>query len=122
MIKTRLTASAITLLIAASGVFAEPISTNYTAGPEPVYGWQDLEAHAEYPTLTKGICCETSVVLTFKIDAIGKVSDVKVTRSGGAPYDQAAIDAVLNTKWNPAMQNGHATPVSYELPFEFYSH
>lgn len=122
MIKTRLTASAIILLIAVSGVIGEPISTNYTAGPEPVHGWKDLEAHAEYPSLTKGICCETSVVLTFKIDAIGKVSDVTVTQSGGAPYDQAAIDAVMSTKWNPAMQNGHATAVKYELPFEFYSH
>lgn len=121
MIKAKLTLTTLLVLISVSGLFAEPISTNYTAGPEPVYGWENLQANTEYPSLTSGFCCETAVVLSFRIDAVGNVSQIEVTKSGGAPYDQAAIDAVLDTKWNPAMQNGNATPVHYELPFEFYS-
>jgi len=121
MIKTKLTLTALLLLISTVSLTAEPISTNYTAGPEPVYGWDNLEDNAEYPSITRGLCCATSVVVNFKIDAIGTVSQIEVTKSGGAPYDQAAIDAVMSTKWNPAMQNGNATPVSFSVPFEFYS-
>ncbi len=121
MIKTKLTLTALLLLISTVSLVADPISTNYTAGPEPVYGWNNLEKNAEYPSLTSALCCATSVVVNFKIDALGKVSQIEVTRSGGAPYDQAAIEAVMSTKWNPAMQNGTATPVSLSLPFEFYS-
>jgi len=121
MIKTKLTLTALLLLISTVGLMAEPVSTNYTAAPEPVYGWDNLQENAEYPSLTKGFCCATSVVLSFRIDAIGNISQIEVAKSGGAPYDLAAINAVTSTKWNPAMQNGTATPVSYQLPFEFYS-
>ena len=121
MIKTKLTLTALLLLISTVSLVADPISTNYTAGPEPVYGWDNLEENAEYPSLTRGMCCATSVVLNFKIDAVGKVSQIEVAKSGGAPYDQAAIEAVMSTKWNPAMQNGTARPVTMSLPFEFYS-
>ncbi len=121
MIKAKLTLTALLVLISAVSLTAEPISTNYTAGPEPVYGWDNLQENAEYPSLTAGLCCATSVVVNFNVDAVGNVSQIEVTKSGGAPYDQAAIDAVMSTKWNPAMQNGTATPVALSLPFEFYS-
>jgi len=121
MIKTKLTLTTILLLISAMGLIAEPLSTDYTAGPEPVYGWSELKENAEYPSLTKGFSSETAVTLTFRIDVVGNVSQIEITQSGGAPYDQAAINAVMSTKWNPAMQNGTAIPVSYELPFEFHS-
>lgn len=121
MIKTKLTLTALLLLISTVSLTAEPVSTNYTAGPEPVYGWENLQKNAEYPSLTRGLCCATSVVVNFRIDAVGQVSQIEVAKSGGAPYDKAAIDAIMSTKWNPAMQNGTATPVSFSLPFEFYS-
>ena len=121
MIKTKLTLTALLLLISTVSLTAEPISTNYTAGPEPVYGWENLRANAEYPSLPRSHSYASSVVLNFKIDEVGKVSQIQVAKSGGAPYDQAAITAVMNTKWNPAMQNGMARPVTFALPFEFYS-
>jgi len=121
MFKSKFSLITILVLVSAVALTAEPISPNYTGGPEPVYGWDNLRENAEYPSLTRGMCCATKVVLKFKIDAVGNVSDIQVANSGGAPYDQAAIDAVLKTKWNPAMQNGNARAVTYELPFEFYS-
>ena len=121
MFKTRLSLITVLVLISAVGLMAEPIAPNYTGAPEPVYGWDNLRENAEYPSLTRGMCCATSVVLQLKIDEVGNVSNIEVSKSGGAPYDQAAIDAVLKTKWNPAMQNGIARAVTYELPFEFYS-
>lgn len=119
MIKSKLSFITILVLISAIGLNAEPISTNYTAAPEPVYGWDNLAENAEYPSLIRDLGSESSVVLTFKVDILGNVSNIQVSTSGGAPYDEAAIEAVKKTKWYPAMQNGKATPVSYELPFEF---
>lgn len=121
MFKTRLSLIVTIILISAVGLMADPISPNYTGGPEPVYGWDNLRENAEYPSLTRGMCCATSVTLKFKIDEVGNISEIQVSESGGKPYDQAAIEAVMKTKWNPAMQNGTARAVTYELPFEFYS-
>ena len=120
MIKSKRSLIAILVLFTVMGLYAEPISTNYTAAQEPVYGWDNLKENAEYPSLITELNNGSSVVLTFKLDVLGNVSNIQVLSSGGAPYDQAAIEAVLKTKWYPAMQNGKATPVSYELPFEFY--
>ena len=121
MFKTKLSLTALLVLISTVSLIAEPITPNYTANPEPVYGWDALEANAEYPSLTRGLSNDVAVVLRFKIDQVGNVSDIQVSESGGAPYDAAAMEAVAKTKWNPAMMNGHAIPVTYELPFEFYS-
>jgi len=121
MFKTRLSFIALSLLISSAVIMAEPVSANYSGGPEPVYGWKALEANAEYPSITRGSRCDAAVVLRFRIDKLGKVSNIQVSQSGGAPYDEAAMEAVARTKWNPAMQNGHATAVTYELPFQFCS-
>ena len=121
MFKTKLSLTALLVLISTVSLMAEPIKTNYTANPEPVYGWDALEANAEYPSLPRGLCCDVAVTVSFKVDRVGNVSDIQISESGGAPYDAAAMAAVAKTKWNPAMQNGHAIPVTYELPFEFYS-
>ncbi len=121
MNKTKLTLTALFLIVSTATVMAEPISTNYSAEPEPVHGMQDLASKTIYPDFEQERGNDGYVVLNFHVDVIGNVSNIEVARSGGASFDQSAIAAVLATDWNPAMQNGTAIPVTYQLPFEFYA-
>lgn len=65
-----------------------------------------------YPTHAQLARIEGVVVLDAVIDAAGRVSDVRVTRSIQA-LDQAAIDAVRQWRFTPTLLNGE--PVSILL-------
>ena len=121
MTKTKLTLTALLLIVSTASLMAEPVSTNYTAKPEPVHGLQDLQKHTIFPALEQDRRNDGYVVLNFHIDVVGNISNIEVAKSGGASFDQAAIDAVMSTDWNPAMQNGTAIPVNFQIPFEFYA-
>lgn len=121
MIKAKLTLSTLALLLSVSFLSAEPISNTYTNVPEPVYGMDALENNTIYPSIAQDMGNDGYVLLRFHVDKVGNVSNISVTQSGGAVFDQAAIDAVQKTDWNPAMQNGTAIAVTFEIPFEFYS-
>ena len=121
MIKTKLTLSALFLIISTSSVFANPISSNYTSEPEPVHGMQDLENRTIFPTFEQDQGNDGYVLLNFHVDVVGNISNIEVVQSSGSYFDQSAIDAVKSTDWNPAMQNGTAIPVTYQVPFEFYA-
>jgi len=121
MIKSKLFFSALLLIVSTASLMADPISTSYTAEPEPVHGLQDLENRTIYPDFEQELGNDGYVVLNFHVDVVGNVSNIVVTRSGGASFDHSAIEAVMSTNWNPAMQNGTAIPVTFQLPFEFYA-
>ena len=65
-----------------------------------------------YPTHAQLAHIEGVVVLDAVIDATGRVTDVRVTRSIQA-LDQAAIDAVRQWRFTPTLLNGE--PVSILL-------
>lgn len=119
MIKKNITLATLILAITAGSLLANPMSLNYTSAPEPVYGMKALKEQATYPSLAKDLGVNGYVEVKFHIDVVGNISDVQIARSGGAPFDQSAISAVLSTDWNPAMQNGKAVAVTYTVPFEF---
>ena len=121
MIKSKLFLSAVFLIVSTVSLVANPISTNYTAEPEPVYGLQDLEAKTVYPDFEQELGNDGYVVLYFHIDVVGNISNIEVAQSGGPLFNKSAIEAVLAADWNPAMQNGRAIPVTYQLPFEFHA-
>ncbi len=121
MKKTKLTLTTLVLLLSMTTLIAEPVSNNYSSVPEPVNGMEYLEENTIYPDFQRELGNDGYVVLNFHVDAVGEVSNIVVTRSSGTTFDQAAITAVQNTDWNPAMQNGIAVPVTFELPFEFHS-
>ncbi|MCF7923123.1 MAG: energy transducer TonB [Candidatus Marinimicrobia bacterium] len=121
MIKTRLTLTALLLIVTTASLMANPVSTNYTAEPEPVHGLQDLVNRTIFPAFEQDLGRDGYVVLNFHVDVVGNISNIEVAKSAGPLFDQSAIEAVMSTDWNPAMQNGTATPVNYQLPFEFHA-
>ncbi len=121
MIKTKLTLTALLLIVTTAGLMAEPVSTNYSAVPQPVHGMQDLANRTIFPDFEQENGNDGYVLLSFHVDVVGNISHIIVVTSSGPLFDQAAIEAVQSTDWNPAMQNGRAIAVTYQLPFEFYA-
>lgn len=120
MTKVKLTLSTIIILITAMTATAEPMM-NYTSVPEPVYGMDALKQNTEYPKIPAPLREEGTVIVKFHVNVIGEISDVQVTQSAGSLLDERAMQAVRNTDWNPAMQNGKAIAVTVQLPLEFHN-
>ena len=121
MIKTRLTLGTLFLLLTFTFSIAEPVIGKNCCTPMPVGGMESLAKHTSYPMWARADRINSNVVLNFRVEKDGSVSNVEVAKSGGAIFDKSAIDAVTSTKWTPAMQNGSAVAVTYELPFEYRS-
>ncbi|HUB07004.1 MAG TPA: energy transducer TonB, partial [Myxococcales bacterium] len=59
------------------------------------------------------------VDLRVLVDATGKVGDVQVIQSGGAPFDAAATAAVKRWLFEPAKLNGTPFEAHIRIPFVF---
>ncbi len=60
-----------------------------------------------------------TVVIQATIDRQGKVSDQLVTKSLDKAYDQAAMEAISQWRFEPATLDGQAVPVFYNLTVNF---
>ena len=60
------------------------------------------------------------VVVRFKVDEDGTISDITVTQSGGNTYDREVIRVLKKMpKWEPALQNGHKVATFFTQPVTF---
>jgi len=87
--------------------------------PEPIGGLAALQAKVKYPEMAKRAGVEGKVYLQFVVDEQGNVHDPVVTRGIGAGCDEAAIEAILQTKFVPGKQRGKAVKVKMSLPVNF---
>jgi protein TonB len=62
---------------------------------------------------------ENLVVLKLRVNESGGVTWVKVVKSVRADLDSAAVDALRQTKFNPAIWEGKPISVSIAMPIEF---
>lgn len=70
-----------------------------------------------YPYSVRGVNAE--VVVEFIIDANGRTRDLRIHSSTGRAFDQAALDAVRRSKWQPGKLNGQAVATIVRLPVIF---
>jgi TonB family protein len=75
-----------------------------------------------YPPEMKAAGVSGTVILEVKIDADGKPADVKVVQSPAPELAQAAVDAVKQWKWKPAVMNGKAVAVVSNITVRFALH
>ncbi|MEW5853284.1 MAG: energy transducer TonB, partial [Myxococcota bacterium] len=68
--------------------------------PEPVY-----------PEAERARRADARVVLLLTVGEDGSVREVEVVESGGASFDQAAVEAVKRWRFEPARLDGNATAV-----------
>jgi TonB family protein len=72
---------------------------------------------APYPTVEPKPVGDVAVTLTILIDPAGKVADAQVSESGGAAFDQAALDAVRAFEFSPAEIDGK--PASIRIVYRY---
>ena len=62
---------------------------------------------------------EGRVLVSFIIDEEGNVSQAKILDSFNVKLNDVVLDKVRQTKYKPAVQNGRAVRVKYQLPIVF---
>jgi protein TonB len=72
-----------------------------------------------YPEYYRQLRLSGIVILECVIAANGSVDDVRVVKSLAPDFDMAAADAVRRWKFSPAMQDGRAIPVLFNLTINF---
>lgn len=72
-----------------------------------------------YPEAAKRANVEGVVILQVEIDASGTVMDAQVVKSLGSGCDEAALEAVKQTSFVPAYEDGKPVPVRIRIPYRF---
>ncbi|MBN1594473.1 TonB family protein [candidate division FCPU426 bacterium] len=72
-----------------------------------------------YPEAARKLGRTSQVMLEAYIDAEGNVRQVRILRSGGGLFDQAAITALQQSRFTPALILGRAVPVVIRVPYVF---
>ncbi|MGA2764005.1 MAG: TonB family protein [Spirochaetia bacterium] len=92
-----------------------PVATIADIDPVPI-----REITAAYPTSAKRLGQEGLVKIQADVDTSGAVVASRVTRSSGfASLDNAALDAVKNARFLPALKNGRTVEASIIIPIRF---
>ncbi len=94
------------------------------AQPVPVYQLTGLPrfVHKEkpiYPASLRHQGREATVKLEIYIDAKGRIRNIKLLKSAGADFDQAAVDAIRASTFAPGNVNGKPVPVLMRMPVKF---
>lgn len=74
---------------------------------------------APYPESEKAAGQQASVVLQIAISATGSVENVSVVTSAGAAFDQAAVAAVRQFRFEPAEIDDKPAPIRIQYRYEF---
>ena len=79
-----------------------------------------IQPEPEYPTVAKQARIEGKVILRIVVDIKGDVTNIKVLKSmGHTGMDEAAIDAVKQWKFKPAMTNNKPVAVYIDVTINF---
>ena len=87
--------------------------------PEPVGGIKGIQEKIVYPEIAKRAGVEGKVYVLAFVDETGTVTKAQVLKGIGAGCDEAALDAVLKTKFKPGKQRGKAVKVQVSIPIVF---
>jgi protein TonB len=87
--------------------------------PEPKDGIENIYARIKYPSEAQKAGVQGKVYLLIYINENGEVDDVKVLKGIGAGCDEAAVEAVKETKFSPGKDNGAAVKVKLSLAITF---
>jgi TonB family protein len=74
---------------------------------------------APYPPRAAAAGLEGSVVLELQVDALGKVADAKIMAPAGHGFDEAALEAVRQFRFEPGRVAGKPVPVTVTYRYGF---
>lgn len=102
-----------------------PAAPAESAAPAPLIPPTHIGGHLgnprpAYPPLSIEMGEAGAVALRVAVNAEGKATDVSIARSSGFPrLDRAALQAVRNWRFRPAMRGNEAISYSYTFSVEF---
>ena len=89
-----------------------PIRTNREAKPIQT-------ARASYPAIALRMGLESDVTLRIEVDPEGKVTRAEIIKSGGAGFDEEALKAVKQSRFEPAQRDGQHIPAEFSYVYRF---
>ena len=87
--------------------------------PEPIGGIEGIQKRIVYPEIAKRAVVQGRVFVKAFVDENGNVVKVELIKGIGAGCDEAAMDAVKNTKFVPGKQRGKSVKVQVAIPILF---
>jgi protein TonB len=87
--------------------------------PSPIGGIMGIQAKIVYPEIAKRAGVQGRVYVKAFVDENGIVKKVEVIKGIGAGCDEAAVEAVMQTKFNPGKQRGRPVKVQISIPIKF---
>lgn len=87
--------------------------------PEPIGGISAIQKKIVYPEIAKRAGVQGRVYVKAFVDEGGNVQKAEVIKGIGAGCDEAAIKAVLKTKFKPGKQRGKPVRVQVSIPILF---
>ncbi|KUG25566.1 hypothetical protein ASZ90_004613 [hydrocarbon metagenome] len=87
--------------------------------PEPIGGLEGIQKRIVYPEIAKRAGVQGRVFVKAFVDENGHVVKVELLKGIGAGCDEAAMEAVKNTKFTPGRQRGKAVKVQVSIPIVF---
>lgn len=76
-------------------------------------------ARANYPPMALRSGLESDVTLKIEVDAQGNVTKVAITKSGGAGFDDEALKAVKQSRFEPAQRDGENIAAEFTYVYRF---
>ena len=110
----RLSFTLVLLLIASS--CSRNISTVAMRDPQPL---TPITSNLKYPAVAIDKKLEGRVVVAAFIDTLGQVAEIKVESSTEPIFNDAAMDAVRATQFDPARFNGYKVAKWLTIPINF---
>jgi protein TonB len=87
--------------------------------PTPVGGIESIQKRINYPDYAVRIGLQGRVTVRAYVDKDGNVYKVEIQKGIGGGCDEAAAEAVLNSKFHPGEQRGKPVKVMVSIPISF---
>ena len=87
--------------------------------PQPIGGLQGIQEKISYPEIAKRAGVEGKVFIKAFVDETGTVVNAEVVKGIGGGCDEAALEAILQTKFTPGKQRGKPIKVQVTVPVVF---
>lgn len=87
--------------------------------PSPVGGLAEIYKKLDYPRMAQQAGVQGKVYVLAFINEKGGVDDVKVLKGIGAGCDEAVIEAINKSKFEPGSHEGQMVKVKLSLSFVF---
>ncbi len=92
---------------------------NYDEPPRPVGGFATIQRNLTYPKDARRAGLEGKVIVNVLISETGKVKETTIIKGMEPSCNQAAIDAIKSTKWQPAKRKGQPLETWVAIPVIF---